>query len=327
MPKIYSEDLFKNILINPIKEGYNKLKMVSGYASSLMAIRHVGYLKEEDLLFEDLNISLIVGMTSRDGIDTFNHKGFIDICNDVGDARFNCRYVNSLPPVHSKVYIWYRDNNPELAFLGSANYSQTAFSNASREVLSDTNHKEADSYYSQILDHTIDCRDLDEENDHIKVFKRENISKVINPEADENIFTESIVGLHNVTLALTDSKGNVPTRSGLNWGQREGREPNQAYINIPAKIRRTNFFPERGQQFLVITDDGKEFICVRAQDGGKGLHTTFNNSLLGEYFRYRMGLANGEFVETSDLLEYGRKDVDFYKIDDETFLMDFSVTD
>lgn len=66
-------------------------------------------------------------------------------------------------------------------------------------------------------------------------------------------------------------------------------------------------------------------ICVRAQDGGKGLHTTLNNSLLGEYFRYRLGVKNGEFVTREHLLKYGRTDVDFYKIDDENYYMDFSV--
>jgi hypothetical protein len=76
---------------------------------------------------------------------------------------------------------------------------------------------------------------------------------------------------------------------------------------------------------MVLTDDGKELICVRAQDNGKGLHTTLNNSLMGEYFRYRLGLPSGSFVRKKDLLKYGRTDVDFYKIDDETYLLDFSI--
>jgi NgoFVII restriction endonuclease len=76
---------------------------------------------------------------------------------------------------------------------------------------------------------------------------------------------------------------------------------------------------------MVMTDDGKEFICVRAQENGKGLHTTLNNSLLGEYFRYRLELKSGAFIRKSDLLRYGRTNVDFYKVDEETYMMDFSV--
>jgi len=76
---------------------------------------------------------------------------------------------------------------------------------------------------------------------------------------------------------------------------------------------------------MVLTDDNKELICVRAQDDGKAIHTTLDNSLLGEYFRFRLGLPNGVFITKDHLLRYGRADVDFYKIDEETYLMDFSV--
>ena len=76
---------------------------------------------------------------------------------------------------------------------------------------------------------------------------------------------------------------------------------------------------------MVLTDDGKELICVRAQDNGKAIHTTLNNSLMGTYFRYRLNLPSGAFITKDDLLRHGRTDVDFEKIDEETYLMDFSV--
>ncbi|MEI7485483.1 MAG: hypothetical protein WCK13_12300 [Ignavibacteriota bacterium] len=46
---------------------------------------------------------------------------------------------------------------------------------------------------------------------------------------------------------------------------------------------------------------------------------------MGEYFRNRINVANGAPVSTQDLLDYGRTDATFYKIDDETYFMDFSV--
>ncbi|OFX27910.1 MAG: hypothetical protein A2X08_05875 [Bacteroidetes bacterium GWA2_32_17] len=132
--------------------------------------------------------------------------------------------------------------------------------------------------------------------------------------------------MESVTLTLLDSDTReTPKRSGINWGQRDRREHNQAYINIPAKVGRSGFFPERYETFTVVTDDNKQMICVRAQDEGKGLHSTLNNSLLGEYFRYRLGLKSGEFVTKEHLLKYGRTDITFYKIDAENYLMDFSV--
>lgn len=103
-----------------------------------------------------------------------------------------------------------------------------------------------------------------------------------------------------------------------------GRDPNQAYLSLRAEVYNTNFFPERGTPFTVLTDDGKTIICSRAQDHGKGIHTPHNNALIGEYFRNRLGLASGAVVSAEDLRRYGRTDVHFYKIDDETYYMDFS---
>lgn len=48
------------------------------------------------------------------------------------------------------------------------------------------------------------------------------------------------------------------------------------------------------------------------------------NSELGEYFSYRLGLPSGAKVTKEDLERYGRTDVDFYKLDEETYYMDFS---
>ena len=49
------------------------------------------------------------------------------------------------------------------------------------------------------------------------------------------------------TLPLTSGSKEslrVPDRSGLNWGQRPGRNENQAYLAVPSDIQKSNFFPE-----------------------------------------------------------------------------------
>ena len=74
----------------------------------------------------------------------------------------------------------------------------------------------------------------------------------------------------------------------------------------------------------MLTDDGKTLVCARAQENGKAIETPHNNSLIGEYFRGRLGLPNGALVSLEDLRRYGRTDMDFYKIDDETYYLDFS---
>lgn len=321
-----TSELFDKALIEPlVQHNANKLYIVSGYATALMAMRHIEFSKR---LRKDLSIELIVGMCPFDGIERKNHTAFKELQTAKFDVNFKCNYIFGRPPVHSKVYSWYKDNEPITGFIGSANYTQNAFSPSMREVLTPQNALQCYDYYRSLEDESINCNS---ENVHelIDIFDHKRIeeierSNIETGEAQTAIGTD-MLNLPKVVLPLIDKSGEVPTRSGLNWGQREGRDHNQAYINIPAPIGRSGFFPERYETFTVITDDDKQIICVRAQDGGKGLHSTLNNSLIGEYFRFRLGLGNGAFVTKEDLLKYGRTDVDFYKIDDENYFLDFSV--
>jgi len=139
-------------------------------------------------------------------------------------------------------------------------------------------------------------------------------------------------GVQNLTLSLLARGGETGTKSGLNWGQRDGREPNQAYIPLPAEGARSGFFPLEGNpngkhnpHFSVLTDDGVNLILRVEQQNNKAITTPLNNSLIGEYFRNRIGAANGAYVTRQDLERYGRTDVTFYKLDDEQYFMDFSV--
>ena len=89
-------------------------------------------------------------------------------------------------------------------------------------------------------------------------------------------------------------------------------------------VARTDFFPKIGKYFTVLTDDGEALVCVRAQQYGKGIHTTQDNSILGLYFRRRLGVPPGQLVTERHLSIYGRDNLDFIPIDDETYWMDFS---
>lgn len=129
-------------------------------------------------------------------------------------------------------------------------------------------------------------------------------------------------------LSLTTGSGEkekVPARSGLNWGQRPGRNQNQAYLPVPIEVQRSRFFPGKGIEFRALADDGTEFRFVRAQANGKGIHSVPANDLIGAYFRTRLKVESGELIVLTHLLLYGRTTVDFYKIDDKRYFMDFSV--
>lgn len=133
--------------------------------------------------------------------------------------------------------------------------------------------------------------------------------------------------LQIISLPLTSKiKGveMVPQRSGLNWGQRLGREPNQAYLAVPAEIQRSGFLPERGEEFLIECDDAEILKCVRAQANGKAIETCGNNAILGLYFRRRLNVRPGYMVTIEHLYRYGRLSVELRRQNNYRYFLDFS---
>ena len=301
-----TESLFEKVLIEPISEfNPDTLNIVSGYASPSMVERHFRKLVELDF---PLQVNLIVGMTRNEGISGARHKSFVDATQKF---NFDCRYIAYGNPVHAKVYTWMREEKPVLAYSGSANYTLTGFGDVQQEVLSTCNSTLAQHFYDVVWQNTVSCKDQN---------IVENIKLI---DHSPRKFTPQ---LSSVELPLIDLKtGETHKKAGLNWGQRPGRNRDQAYIPIPSKIYNTNFFPPNKQRFKVLTDDGEEFEFTTAQQHGKALQTSDDNSLMGLYFRIRIGVDSGEFVKTEDLVKYGRTTVTMLKMDDTTYFLDFSV--
>ncbi|MCL2519089.1 MAG: NgoFVII family restriction endonuclease [Oscillospiraceae bacterium] len=317
-------NLYNDALIQPGREGANHLKIISGYASAAMAFHHLEELNQKGI---NISISLLVGMCPSDGLSFSNHRGFQNIISSAYSKCFSCSYVYSKPSVHAKLYIWYKTGTFYKAFIGSPNYTQNAFSKNQREILSEIQDDHVSEYYNHIEKDSIYCNHADAE-ELVKIYNDKNYY-LKHPHEDTvaQIFPKT-EGLEDIRVSLLCRKtGDVPRIGGLNWGQRPGREPNQAYLQLPPEVYKKDFFPKRPQHFTVVTDDSKSFICTRAQkdlNNGHAVETPHNNSLLGEYFRNRLGLQNGAKITKEDLLRYGRTDITFYKFDDENFLMDFS---
>lgn len=310
--------LFEAVLLKPARDGCDRLLIVSGYASAAMASRHLEAMGNDSRL-SHVRIELIVGMTPLSGVSVSNHKGFQSLSLR-SQGRFACSYVTESPPVHAKVYTWCRGDKPVRAFVGSANYTQAAFV-SQREAMSECDPKVALEYYESLVPATIFCTHHDVERRVRIHMEYDREPPLWEREGDRPVKPKA----ESVTLPLLQRDGRIHSRGGLNWGQRPGREPNQAYIPVPMDIARSGFFPPVGVHFTVLTDDGGLLICTRAQQDGKAIETPLNNSELGRYFRRRLGVPSGAFVTEQDLERYGRTDVTFYKLDDETYYMDFSV--
>lgn len=320
---ITGKDLLNKVLIDPALElDCDEFRVVSSYATAAMASQHIDLLAEKK---KSVKIRVLVGMASKEGIVDVHHEGFKRLMGSYKDY-FKCSYfMHTRTPCHAKVYIWMKGGKPVKSFLGSANYTHNAFYNFQHEVLYECDPDAALKFFESFSSDTVYC-DLDEIEDYVTVMNRKQYRNR-NANIEEAIGTpEDCTGLEHRTLSLLTREGN-PGNAGarLNWGQRPGREKNQAYLHIPSSVSKEGFFPPGKQQFTVLTDDGKAMICVVAQQNDKGIETTNNNSELGLYFRKRLGLEPGAFVTAEDLKRYGRTDVTFCKMDNETYYMDFSV--
>jgi|LSQX01.2.fsa_nt_gb hypothetical protein len=314
-------NLYDEVLIKPATSfDVDTLNIVSGFATPAMVIHHLQGLDE--LNKNHVKINLIIGMSDRNIFSKRNFEAYKSLMiRDIGINRFYCKYIKNRPYVHSKVYVWTKENDPVCSFIGSANYTQMAFVNRNQqEVMGQTNNIKAKRYFDLLNQEDRSISILDA----VPEFKFKDI--IIDSIGREmKLSLSNLKKFDHVTISFINSKNEISRRSSLNWGQRDTREPNQAYIPLKSDISKSDFFPPRQSHFTVFTDDGKSFVCSRAQDNGKAIHTPHNNSLIGIYFRERLGVPLGDLVTMEHFQRYGRTDLDFFKIDDEQYFMDFSV--
>ena len=307
-----TDNLYQDILINPVSSGNNELFIVSGYSSATFLSRH---LNEIIQINPEIKLNLLIGMHQKRN----DHSAYLNIKNLYPDCFYGY-YYSGRPGVHSKTYSWLKDGVPKIGFSGSANYSQYGFFNTMQQnQMVEDDPSLIKDYFETLVEDSLNIEDyVPSEDDSPDVV---NIVGSLAPGTIEWIkYNES------VRISLLSRNGEVAQRSVLNWGQRpeESRDPDQAYLPIRLEARKDGFLPERSFTFTLLTDDNMTFDCVRAQDGGKAIHTTNDNSQLGKYLRGRLNLEPGSPIVKEDLIRYGRTDFLLKKLDDETFFLDFS---
>jgi len=323
---LFLSDLYERGLINPVRSGADRLLVVSGYASPIIASQLL--TDALDQFRRKLAIEIVVGMTGKDGVPMDMHRGFESLLSEPRAELLKVAYMPTGRAVHTKLYVWLRGDEPMSAFVGSSNFTQNGFLVGVRnkrrdELLTQVAVDEALAEYQRVEGESISI-DNPSLWDEVEVRRRVTTMETDSPLPEDFATSVQVVEAEHVILPLVMKNGNVHLRSGLNWGQRPGREPNQAYIPVPSTIAQLGFFPPRGVQFLVLTDDDRAIIMVVAQDGNKALESPQGNHLIGEYFRNRLGVANGAPVTAADLARFGSRFVKFYKTDDESYFMEFS---
>ncbi len=322
--QLITENLFERVLIDPAKRGARELFVLSGYASASMVTKHFEVASKE--LAIDLAIDLHIGMTGRDGLARNTLLGLQSIPRQIGDRSFSCTLNTRGQSNHSKIFVWCNDSGPKEAYMGSSNYTQLGFGISPtalthKEVCMSVNPLTAFEYIMSSSRGGISYKSPNVSN-FVDLYDEQTLTS--NNDEEEIPTTESMAFVDlPLVMSRPSDNGEVHKRSALNWGQREGRNPNQAYIPIPSAVAKVKFFPEKGMHFQMITDDGEAFICTVAQDGDKALETPSDNSILGKYFRMRLGLALGTLIEKEHLLEFGSNLVRIYKDSEDCYRLSF----
>ena len=314
-------NLAEMLLFGPLTLDVNRLLILTGYATPNMASWYIKNIT--GMTDNSISLSILVGMVPSNGLSVAVHEGFKALISQPLPKEINsfqCGYIFEKPPINSKLYIWAKDDTPIIAFTGSADFVQSAFSNSRRELMVEYDAVEALQYYNMAEAHSIFCNHAEVE-EYVTLYPTHAILDMENRPLEKLSGT----GIESRTLSLLSNQGETGTRSGINWGQRAGRNPNEAYISLPSSIARSGFFPLGEQHFTVVTDDGHQLILRVEQQNDKAITTPLSNAQLGEYLRNRLGVSNGSYVHKSDLEQYGRTDVTFYKLDEEQYYMDFSV--
>ena len=326
-----TDNLYRTILVEPAQEN-DELLIVCGYGSAAMIRRH---LREPAIARPMMPVSVVLGMTRKDGLPQHDHTAITELVNASNQqtratpirertGRLNCRYITEMPDIHAKVYVWLRQGKPAIAYLGSANYSHAGFTPAQcMEAMEAVDPAEAHQFFMNAADRSVPCDDADIAQ-AVRIFR---------PDMDHYPNSQRlIVPLYNLR------KGDFEEKSGLNWGFAEPRpgqarrNRNDAYIPLYGEQVSSDFFPGRldtEARFTIITDDHHEILASRGQGAsqGKAISTPppEGNSVFGAYFRERMGVPIERRFTREDCDRYGRHDLTFTKIDEDTFYMDFSV--
>ncbi len=305
----------------------NELVVISGYLGP-SPIRKLKNLP--------LKSTIIYGMFAADGIRQSLHDSLCSIQNENNSIDIFYSHM----AVHSKCYIWKKDNIINHALIGSANFSKNGLTTPYREILSEAlrdSYSNLNDYIIKILHNSTLCT----ENQYTNL-RNENLLRQV--ETQQNIEQK---------LSLLDKKGRVQNIAGINWGQnpKNHTRPNDAYIPIRKDFIRSfpNLIPPKllpgileeshggrsqrhNEAIEVIWDDGNEMVCLfegnQNIDGvlfPKQIASSPNKDTLGKYLRKRLGVQDGAFVKTEDFQRYGRADISIEMIAEGVYNFDFSV--
>lgn len=298
----------------------DELVVVSGYIGPNPVQRCL------NLPFE--KVTVLYGMVSSEGVAPADHQ-FFKASSDGG--KVSVRYCTNFE-VHSKLYLWSLGGRPKVGLVGSANFTWPGLNSSDREILSDIAASDlpaAQEYVNRIIRQSPSCLDPAAES-----FIRSGPSLLCPPAIQTSADSPGPIA----ELSLLDSRtGEVPERSGINWGHADANvNPNDAYLPISVGMIRSHpglippRMPSGNYPVELLWDDGEVMVGYlegsQPIDGAKfpkQIASHPSKYILGKYLRKRLGVDSESKVTNEDLVRHGRSTVSISLLGPGRYFLDF----
>ena len=341
----YNKDLESLILNRHVNNKSNSLTILGGFVTPGVTRELFNKLKSVN---NDMQCDVIYGATSSGKPRNYiEHEKFIELTNSsTRNIYYSQKYI------HSKIYMWSRDNHPVDILLGSANFSTKGLVNDYQEVLIEPEYSiftEISDYIKTCLTNSIICTDINYDKDEIQSFETNEILQPIDIKYKNSIRSKVLsYNPSKVRIPLLDKPGHVHEKSGLNWGFGKGHvDKDCSYIKISSDLVKQipKFFPNNGinentgsgqahkntkYAAEVIFDDGE---CMQWSFEGysktniyyKQITSYPKKNILGIYFRKRLGLGQYDEITFEHLKNYGKDYIEITNMGDGLYYADLGV--
>lgn len=328
-----------------LSDAPDELLIISGYLGPAPIER----LNE----LSDMNITVIGGMYAN-GIDA----RLLTSLETIKNTNPNLKILYSQQEIHSKIYIWKKEDKVLSALIGSANFSSNGLRTDFRESLADATRDTFEplkEYSKYILEHATETPSLKASQAIINYNEDNTIHHMVEV-VPERLYTVDIP-----LYSENTSRGKyVPERSGLNWCFSNGHVAiGDAYIRIPKNIIQmetelikpfdssytsTTLRRRNSDSIELIWDDGfvmeaslegiqtyqnknypKQLASYKAQTPYLNGERISVKSILGRYLRKRLGIGLTDLVTMEVLEAYGRTTITLSLIEEGVYYADFSV--
>ena len=211
---MFTEGIAEKVLFQPLHEGADELYLATSYATHTMLS---WFLTNVELRqHQTMQMAMIIGMVPYNHLSVTVHDGFCSLVRSPHPPQIDkveCSYLYDFPAFHGNLYIWKKNGRLYKAFMGSAPFVQSSFTqNSVQESMAECDPEEAWTAYETLIGHSIYCNHAEIE-EYVQLVPSHPVLDM-----EQNLVAD-LDNYESVTLSLITRNGSPGNRSGLNWGK------------------------------------------------------------------------------------------------------------